>query len=929
MAMATGGGRLVSHPPVPSPDGKRCLICSGTTIRVHSVATGEQLLILQGHSAAVTAIVIEGFKLGGNLVEGGQGAGELSQAWSASLDGTIRQWDYVRGSMLRTVTVGYPIKSMVVPGLGDRRGLAAYGRNAYLSVWWKHGQEPPQARGPSVKLQKKPKVKKKGKKTGAPESKDDSNREGMGDGSHISVPEHRDAEGNPVEPEDGKPVVSGSDGRRSGRVLQFDLAKGEIVLPFLARTNEPHHLVDSLRGGLVGTYDQHTVLVWRTADNKEVRLHHTKPIRNIAFHPSETMVAAGDASGRILAWYDVGALRDASDQDQAASTSAPDKALHRRILREGRAGFEGRTSGQLIGSPRAGGAGNTRFGKGGVRLGDDASALSTWHWHANAVGALVFSEDGAYVLSGGEEAVLVLWQVETGVKQFLPRMGAPIRYIAGMPDPTLFAVSCQDNAIRFVNTASMKVVQTIQGIKPAPATPKKTPFVSFSPIVEPAEGRLVLPSPNATLQVYDVFRDRQAAELQVAPRNFTAPPKQGQELPAVVVSHATFSADASVLVTIDAMEPEENIGSGLCLKFWEKEASTSGYRLNTRVDEPHTAAVTSLVFHPSARMAVTTSLDGDFKVWVPGPNSSARSAAEPSVSWRCRSVGSYRSEPLRCAAFTWDGSLLAVGAGETLTLWNTVSGGLMCALPPGLSPDQSIIRVESAHGSHFLVLTARGKGARPMLVAWNLLTMSVWWAYHLQVKELAMDPRSSRFAVLILDPEERPKAAPVGRKKAGGKGRPRERAGYVVAFEAHSPTPLVAWRLQKAGGASLVFLPPAPGSGKSRDSQLLIATRDRELRQPRVRLDTKQSMGSCRQQNSPHKVEKPQRAWACGPGASSSVDRRTCYLRSQESCQHLWRRCCSKDKIFDRSLFPDCFGRVFVITGYFLEPSSRAQQTFF
>ena len=79
----------------------------------------------------------------------------------------------------------------------------------------------------------------------------------------------------------------------------------------------------------------------------------------------------------------------------------------------------------------------------------------------------------------------------------------------------------------------MKVVQTIQGIKPSPAFPKKTPFVSFSPIVEPAEGRLVLPSPNATLQVYDVFRDRQAAELQVAPRNFTAPPKQGQELPAV------------------------------------------------------------------------------------------------------------------------------------------------------------------------------------------------------------------------------------------------------------------------------------------------------------------------------------------------------------------------------------------------------------
>lgn len=283
MAMATGGGQLVNHPPVPTPDGKRCLICSGTTIRVHSVSTGEQLLILQGHSAPVTAIVVEGFRLGGDLVESGQGAGDLSQAWSASLDGTIKHWDYVRGSLLRTVTVGYPIKSMVVPGLGDRRGLAAFGRNAYLSVWWKHGQEPPQGRGPSVKLQRKPKVKKKGKTKSAleapSESQDGSAPETTGDGSHDTVTEHNeriDAEGNPNVAEDSKPVASVIEGRRSGRVVQFDLVKGEIVLPFLARTNEPHHLADSLRGGLVGTYDQHTVLVWRTTDNKEVRLHHTK-----------------------------------------------------------------------------------------------------------------------------------------------------------------------------------------------------------------------------------------------------------------------------------------------------------------------------------------------------------------------------------------------------------------------------------------------------------------------------------------------------------------------------------------------------------------------------------------------------------------------------------------------------------------------------
>lgn len=32
---------------------------------------------------------------------------------------------------------------------------------------------------------------------------------------------------------------------------------------------------------------------------------------------------------------------------------------------------------------------------------------STMHWHAHAVGALCFSADGRFLLSGGQEAVLV------------------------------------------------------------------------------------------------------------------------------------------------------------------------------------------------------------------------------------------------------------------------------------------------------------------------------------------------------------------------------------------------------------------------------------------------------------------------------------------------------------------------------------------
>ena len=58
-------------------------------------------------------------------------------------------------------------------------------------------------------------------------------------------------------------------------------------------------------------------------------------------------------------------------------------------------------------------------------VGEEASklVLSTLHWHAHGVADLVFNSDGSYLVSGGEEAVLVIWQLQTGVKRFLPRLG--------------------------------------------------------------------------------------------------------------------------------------------------------------------------------------------------------------------------------------------------------------------------------------------------------------------------------------------------------------------------------------------------------------------------------------------------------------------------------------------------------------------------
>ncbi len=48
---------------------------------------------------------------------------------------------------------------------------------------------------------------------------------------------------------------------------------------------------------------------------------------------------------------------------------------------------------------------------------------SSLHWHAHVLSSLAFVGNGNVLLSGGEEAVLVLWHLDSGTKSFLPRRG--------------------------------------------------------------------------------------------------------------------------------------------------------------------------------------------------------------------------------------------------------------------------------------------------------------------------------------------------------------------------------------------------------------------------------------------------------------------------------------------------------------------------
>lgn len=120
---------------------------------------------------------------------------------------------------------------------------------------------------------------------------------------------------------------------------------------------------------------------------------------------------------------------------------------------------------------------------------------------------------GNYIISGGRETVLVLWQLDTGKKQFLPHLESPIQSLTISPGGSSYAIGLSDNSVIVLSTAELKPTANIAGIQ--------TPVTSM------------LPSHQFVLPTKEVFDQMVAGEAPTAVRAVVDPTKPNQVLCAV------------------------------------------------------------------------------------------------------------------------------------------------------------------------------------------------------------------------------------------------------------------------------------------------------------------------------------------------------------------------------------------------------------
>jgi len=275
--------------------------------------------------------------------------------------------------------------------------------------------------------------------------------------------------------------------------------------------------------------------------------------------------------------------------------------------------------------------------------------------------------------------VLVLWQLETGRRQDIPHLGAPLESVVVSPFGASYGIRLADNSAMILSTSELTPTFSIAGIQIPSARHASNLDLPFIPTVDapwqkihspqnlrfPAcisslrPGCLLLAVPASStsrqastatrsasyLQSFDIGAAHQISRQALTRTKITelnmGPESNTVEEPNV--THIQTSVDGQWLATVDAWTPpkrdleplacdrvrlaeEQTFREEIHLKFWSWNDDSNAWELVSRIDNPHASQsgspyehgdVLQLSSDPSSVGFATLGADGIVKTWKP------------------------------------------------------------------------------------------------------------------------------------------------------------------------------------------------------------------------------------------------------------------------------------------------------------------------
>lgn len=355
------------------------------------------------------------------------------------------------------------------------------------------------------------------------------------------------------------------------------------------------------------------------------------------------------------------------------------------------------------------------------------------HWHREAVSSVKFSRDGNYLISGGKETVLVIWQLSTGKQQFLPHLTSEIERIVVNEAGDRYALQMGDNSIMVLSTSELRPIANLAGLQMPVAQVGDskhgaTPVMpSVAAVLHPSKpNELLLPVPSSQpktlsdvssrpfVQTFDLATSRHISRQAFTRNNVTdfnvGPDRNPLASPDVGL--IAISEDGHWLATVDdwmppakdvnyladtdaAVAKERKKRREVYLKIWNWNEDLALWTLTTRVDSPHpradgqvwgAGAVLALVSSPASNSFATMGEDGAVKLWTPKIRMRSGVPLKDEqgndlIEWRCKksieleNAGSRADSPMQVnkAEIICQGYLAFTADGSMLAAAQTTS----------------------------------------------------------------------------------------------------------------------------------------------------------------------------------------------------------------------------------------------------------------
>ena len=373
--------------------------------------------------------------------------------------------------------------------------------------------------------------------------------------------------------------------------------------------------------------------------------------------------------------------------------------------------------------------------------------------------------------SGGDESVLVTWQLTRGSSRpsdHLPRLAQGGIVHAVIPlcaegSNNSILVYCEDNTLQLIESHNKGLVWRFQGLPFSPERrgsllqSKSDPIIVCDPknVKATFSSRLLLcglSDAPGMLQWYETRQQRVVDSLEVAPYNRVSglENKDKVPMPAPSVIHMALSNSGVDLITVDKIPTENQFVGGVekanndegsdfgvitTVKFWvcnssapsrkgSIRASTQPYSLVATMANPHGMGngVTALAISKDGHFACTVSNhEKSFRLWqkvattsnLKGEEAGTDASSRRLPTWICQykvtSPSGYSNHPTGkdAVAFSSDSSVLAIGYGHMITIWDRQRMALLTCLPH-LNGDDAVESVDFIE--HDLVLSKSSSG---------------------------------------------------------------------------------------------------------------------------------------------------------------------------------------------------------------------------